>query len=115
MVIEEGLLERMERFSLRQTLNGSDFAAAGLNGQKDAGAHDGAIQKHGAGPARAMLASQIDAGKAEIFPEKVSEGFPRLHLALKALVIDDEGDLHEVWRHKKSDAAQVGLARLTVR
>src|SRR3989338_5126153 len=77
VVIEKGLLNRMELFSFCQTFDGGDFGVMGLNRQKDARANDGPIQKHGAGAAHAMLATQVHPGKAELLSEKVSQGFAR--------------------------------------
>src|SRR3972149_8347629 len=88
----------MELFSLCQTFDGGDFGAIDLNRQEDAGANDSPIQKHGAGAAHAMLASQIHPGKAELLSEKISQGFARLDLAFEGDSIDIEGNLHQVGR-----------------
>src|SRR3990170_4708862 len=98
VVVEKGLLNRMELFSLCQTFDGGDFGAIGLNREEDARANDSPIQKYGAGAAHAMLAAQVHPGKAEILPEKVSQGFARLHLAFEAHSIDLEGNLHRLRR-----------------
>src|SRR3989338_3767208 len=98
VVAEKGLLNRVEFVALCQTFYRNNFGAIGLNRQKDARANDGSIQKYGAGAAHAMLAAQVHPGKAEILPEKVSQGFARLHLAFGADAIDLERNFHYVGR-----------------
>ena len=88
----EGLLQRVQRVAVRQRFHRLDRGAVRLHRKHQAGAHRGAVQKHGAGAADAVLAAHVGAGKSRFVPDEVREQEPGLDPVLVSLAVD--GDAH---------------------
>ena len=58
--------------------------------QHQAGAHDFAVDAHGAGAANPVLAPDMRAGQFQMLPQEVRQIQPRQHMRIDALAIDFE-------------------------
>src|ERR1044072_3232592 len=76
-VLDEGLLQRMQRASLRQTLDGRDLRAVLHYHQGEARIYPAASDQNRAGPALAVIAALLRAGEIEMEPKRIEEGGPR--------------------------------------
>ena len=66
MVLLKCQLQGMERFVRADTFDGGDFAAVGLRGKEQTGAHRTAVEHDRASAAHAMLAADVSSDQAEI-------------------------------------------------
>src|SRR3989454_574192 len=89
----EGALQLLDLARVGQALDRVHLAAVGLRGEHETGAHDLAVDSHGARAAHAVLAADVGAGELELVPEEVGEVEARGHAALHPLAVDGERDL----------------------
>lgn len=73
VLVDEGLLNRMELAVLLEAFNGEDGFAGSVSDGKLAGTARSAVDKNGAGAALAFAAAVFRAGKAEFLAEDVEE------------------------------------------
>ena len=71
MAVHEGLLQRVQRLSLRQALDRRDAAALGLQRQHTAALDRIAIHQHGAGAALGGVAAGVGTGQREWAAQQV--------------------------------------------
>ena len=100
-MIDECLLERIHfpRFGITQPFNRRDMLPIALNRQRHTGEDSLAIHEHGAAPTSAVIAGNLCAGKAQGFPERVSQRVSRIdlmrspsNLQLNGLPVDREAE-----------------------
>src|SRR5215469_14220467 len=90
IVVDEGLLNRVQLAFLRQRFNREDLAALGLNRQHRAGIHWAVVEHHRAGAAFALVADPLRAGQIESVPQRVQQRNPRLQHRLHLAAVDSE-------------------------
>jgi hypothetical protein len=73
-----------------QAFHGRHLGPVRLDGEHEAGADRLAVDEHGAGAARSVLAADVGSGEPEVVAEEVDEQPTRLH----AFLIRDPIDLH---------------------
>ena len=88
VVLDEGLLNGVQRVALRQTLDGGDLLAVGLHRKHEARFHQRAVQLHGARAAFSDNAADVRAGEADGLPQKIGKELPRLHFLLVQPSVD---------------------------
>jgi len=101
VVLEEGLLERMQRAVLGQPLDGRNLRAFVLRRQRQAGENARAVAQHRARAARSLVAAFLRAGKVEIFPQRIQQRDARLYLQLMVGAIDPKRKLQGVARGRR--------------
>ena len=74
LLVEERLLDRVERALGGQPLDGLDRLPGDAADRGDAGAGGLAVDQHGAGPARAFAAADLAAGQAEVVAQHAEQG-----------------------------------------
>ena len=70
-MLDEGLLQRMQRASLRQALDRRDLRAVLHHRQGEARIDSPAIDQNRAGPALTVIATLLRAGEIEMEPKRV--------------------------------------------
>ena len=91
-MVDEGLLQGMQRAVLRQALDGGHLGAVLHDGERQAGIDPPAVDQHGAGAALAVIAALLGAGQVEMVAQGVKERRPRRHRELPFDAVDDEFD-----------------------
>ncbi len=91
-MVDEGLLQGMQRAVRRQTLDGGHLRAVLHDGERQAGVDAPAVDQHGAGAALAVIAALFGAGQVEMVAQSVKERRPRRHRELPFDAVDDEFD-----------------------
>ena len=90
-VLDEGLLERVQRLAVAQALDGRNLAALGAQGGGQAGKHRLAVHDHRAGPAFALIAADFGAGQPQAVAEHVYQQLVGLDLDGHRLTVDGHG------------------------
>jgi hypothetical protein len=83
----------MQGLTVREPLDGANGTALRLDGKHQAGADRLAVEQHGAGAARAVLAARMRAGQAAFFPDRIEQGAARLQLQSVGPTIDAQGEI----------------------
>src|SRR5437879_2287158 len=79
VMVPESRLHAGERtVGRRHALDCRDRASVGLNGKDETGAHGFAVQKHRAGAAHAVLATEVGSGEAAPLAQEIGEREARL-------------------------------------
>src|SRR5262245_50501882 len=112
VLLPEALLQRVERASLRQALDGLDGPVVGLDGEDGAALHRATVQAHGAGAAARRVTADVRAGQSEVLPDEVDEQRAGADLAAVLLAVDGDGD--RVLAHGRAPWAR-SMARRTAR
>src|SRR3984893_7670167 len=88
VVLDEGLLHRVELAVLRQPFAGGHLVpfAGGCKGQ--AGEHAPAVQPYRAGAARALVAAFLRSGEPEVLTQRVEQAHARLQNQRVRLAVD---------------------------
>ncbi len=73
-MLNECLLERMQRAVGGQPFNRGHRAAFILDRQREAGENPFSIHQHRAGPARALIAALLCASQTRVIPQEVEQG-----------------------------------------
>jgi hypothetical protein len=73
IVLDEGLLDGMERLAVRQSLDGGDLTASRIERQGHAARGYLAVEPHRARRARAPIASDLRAGEVEVVAQHLDE------------------------------------------
>src|SRR5712672_866636 len=94
VAVTKGSLEIGDLTAVGQSLDGFDRCAMRLHREHQAGAHDLAIDTHGAGPANTVLAADMGTGQFQMLAQKIREIDARQYMRLDALAIDFERDGH---------------------
>ena len=101
-MIDEGLLDRMQRVAVGEPLDGADLAPVGLHREHQARAHGDVVEDDGAGAADAVLAADVGAGLTAVVADGVDQRAPRLDPNGIVAAVDVERDVdflgHEVRR-----------------
>ena len=84
VVVDEGLLQRMQRAVRRQAFDGGDLRAVLHHRQREAGIDAPAVDQHRAGAALAVVAALLGAGEVEMVAQRVEQGRPRRDLELRS-------------------------------
>src|SRR5947209_4726957 len=77
VVVNKGLLDRMELSILRQAFNRGDLMGLCVNGQHRAGINRFAVQMHRTCAAGATVAHALGAGQVELVAQSVEQCDPR--------------------------------------
>ena len=77
VVIDERLLQRMQRAIRRQALDGGHFGAVLHDGEREAGIDPPPVHQHGARAALAVIATLLGAGQVEMVAQRIEQGRPR--------------------------------------
>src|SRR5439155_849122 len=96
VTLAEGVLQVRDVARIRYALDSLDTCAVALHGEREATAHDFAVQAHRASPADAMLAADMAAGEAERLAQEVDQCGARLDGLRHSLPVHREGDV--CWR-----------------
>src|SRR5262245_53650019 len=93
VIVDEGLLQRMQHVALCQALDGADRPALGLHRKHQTRAHGLAIEQDGAGAADAVLAADVGAGLAAVVADGVDQRAARIDADVMAPAVDGERKL----------------------
>ena len=74
VVLEEGLLQRVQLVAVGQALDGGDLGAVGGDREHQAGVDAAAVEQDGAGAALAVVAALLGAGQIEVLAQGVEQG-----------------------------------------
>ncbi len=88
MLLVERLLDGMQLTTLRETLDGGDLRALGLDGEHRAGLDGHPVDEHGAGAAARGVAADVCPRETELLPQEVHEQEARLDGRLACLPVD---------------------------
>jgi hypothetical protein len=90
----ESLLQNAEPIgSGRQTFHRADVAAVDLHREREASTGDHSVHGHGAGPANAVLASDMRAGGADLVTQKIRQQHAGFRFAADDCAVQVEPDL----------------------
>ena len=89
-MVDERLLQRMQRAVRRQSLDGGDLGAVLHDRQREAGIDPPPVDQHGAGAALAVIAALLGAGQIEMVAQRVEQGRPRRELELRLDAVDGQ-------------------------
>ncbi len=78
VVVDEGLLQRMQLLAVGEPFDGADLPAVGLDREHQAGADRLAVEDDRAGAADAVLAADMRAGLAAVVADRVDQRLARL-------------------------------------
>ena len=94
----KGLLQRVQsaRGSWLQALNGGDRCPVRLNRKKQARTNRLLIEKHGAGTANAVLATNVSAGQTQMLSKKIAQQEPRFNFTLVFPPVNGDRDLERL-------------------
>jgi len=88
--VHEGPLQRMQPTILRESFDGLDLRADGLQGEHQATVDRPTVDQHGAGAALAVAAAFLGTGQADAIAEGVEQPGARLDHALTPLAVDHQ-------------------------
>ena len=94
-MVDERLLQRMQRAVRRQALDGGDLGAVLHDRERQAGIDPPPVDQHRAGAALAVIAALLGAGQVEMVAQRVEQRRPRRDLSCVStpLTISDSGIL----------------------
>ena len=92
VMVDERLLQRMQRAVRRQAFDRGDLGAVLHDGQRQAGIDAPAVDQHRAGAALAVVAALLGAGQVEVVAQRVEQGRPRRDLELRLDAVDGQRD-----------------------
>ena len=92
MMIDEGLLQRVQGRAGGQSFHSADRAALGLHRKHQTGTHRVTVDDHRAGAAHTMLAAQVSAGEATVLAQCIGERAPRLGLDVVGFLVHLQSD-----------------------
>ena len=92
VVLNEGLLHRVQAANGAQALDGGDFRPVLHHREHEAAVDALAVEQHRARPALPMVAALLRTGELQPLAEEVEERLPRLHLQRPRLPVDRQGD-----------------------
>src|SRR5262249_5841877 len=93
VVLDEGLLHRVELVALRQPLDGADRPTLCLHREHQTGAYRLAVEQHRAGAADPVLAADMRSGLAAIVADRVDQRAPRIDADVIAAAVDGEREV----------------------
>src|SRR5262249_19105905 len=108
VLLDEGLLERMELPVPLEPLHREHLAAVGLDTEDGARLDRPPVEQHGAGAAVAGVAADVGPGEPEALAEQVDQQEPRLDVGGPLLAVDRDLDLHSsssIWSRRLRPAA----------
>src|SRR5690606_24648445 len=96
MLIPEGLLQRMQRAALRESLHRQDLVAVCLHGEHRA-CLDGAfaVEDDDAAAAARRVTADVRAREPAVFAQEVRQQRPRFHVLLVLDAVHLDADLHD--------------------
>ena len=77
VVIDEGLLQRMQRAVFGKPFDGGDLGAVLHDGEREAGIDAPSVDQDRAGAALAVVAAFLGAGEVEMVAQRIEQGRPR--------------------------------------
>ncbi len=92
VVVAEGLLHRVQRVALRQSIDGADVPALRLDGQHRARVVGPSVDDHRAGAAGAAIADTLLSGDVETRAHRVEQRHPWLDTQRVTSAVDGERD-----------------------
>ena len=93
-MVDERLLQRVQRAIVRKTLNRGHLASVVLGGQGQAGEDPLSVDEHRAGTARALTASLLRAVQLKLFAHEVEQRDTSVGGYRRLAAVDD--DRHDV-------------------
>ena len=90
VMVDEGLLQRMQRAFACQTFDGDDLGAVLHYRERKTGIDPPSIHQHRARATLAVVAALFGAGEVEVVPKRVEQRRPRRRLQLPLLPVDIE-------------------------
>jgi hypothetical protein len=94
VVINKGLLDRMQYGVLGETLDRRDFASLCGSRKHEAAIHASAIEMHRAGAALTKVTALLGPREMEVFAQKIELGDACIDDHLVWCAIDTQGDCH---------------------
>ena len=91
-VLDERLLDGMQRRRRRQALDGDDVAARRFQRQHQAGVDGSAVDQHRAGAAVAVAATFLGAGEADAVAQQLEQRVARVGEHRALLAVDGAGE-----------------------
>ena len=110
VMVDEGLLQRMKRAALRQTLDRRDLRAVLHDRQREARIDPPAIDQNGAGAALAVIAALFGPGQVEVETQRVEKRGPRrdVQFVRHAVDMERDRDLGGPWKFFRRLAGRCG-------
>ena len=93
VVVDEGLLQRMQLLAVGEPFDGADLPAVGLDREHQAGADRLAVEDDRAGAADAVLAADMRAGLAAVVADRVDQRLARLDADRVRAAVDRQRDV----------------------
>ena len=94
VMVDEGLLDRVEFVAVRQSFNRGDFGAVMHRRQCQARDDSLAVEKNRARTARALIAALLGAGEIEMIAQRVEQSRPRRDGKLCRFAVDRQRNRH---------------------
>src|SRR4051794_9269943 len=98
VMIDEGLLQRMQRALRRQPFDGGHAGAVLHHGEGEAGNDPASVHQHRTRTALAVIAALLGAGEVEVIAQRVEQAGPRRDLELRRDAVDDQRQRDRVRR-----------------
>src|SRR5262249_43687790 len=98
VMLDEGLLQRVKRASLRQAFDGRDPRAIVHNRQREARIDAPALEENGAGAALAVVAPLFRSGEVEIEAQRIEQRGPWCDCEFALHAVDVKRDRRFLWR-----------------
>ncbi len=92
VVVDERLLQRMQRAVHRQAFDGGDLGAILHDGEREARIDAPAVDQDRAGAALPVVAALLGAGQVEMVAQRIEQGCPRREVELPRHAVDGERD-----------------------
>ena len=93
VMVDEGLLQRVQPVAVGEPFHRPDLGAVGLGGEHQTASDRRAVEDDRAGAADPVLAAEMGAGQPAILADRIGERLARLHPDRVALAVDRERDL----------------------
>src|SRR5581483_7717858 len=90
VLLDEGLLKRMQGLLRTQSFDGHDRAALILNRQPQTGVDALTVHQHGTGTACALIAALLRARQAQVIAQQIEQGGSDVHLDLESSTVDSK-------------------------
>jgi hypothetical protein len=96
MLFPETFLHGMKLTVLRQTFNGGNFRAIGLDGQQRAGLYRLTVEHNGAGAADRCFAADVCAGQSGQIADEMNQQQARFNIGFIFFAVDGKRELHSI-------------------
>jgi hypothetical protein len=114
VVLDEGLLQRVQRALFSHALDGGDAPAILHRRQHEAGVGAPAVDQHGAGAAGAEVAALLGAAKVQPLAQHVEQGGGRRHRQAMAGAIDLEREVELMLKEVHHRPPRIVVDRINI-